>query len=104
MVNISSELKRINGTLLIMMIIILLGSCAGGEVTVDYPEDVNEMETEKMVDLGDGYFGNYTGFELKIIIMIRRIMNFQKYEIHRRGMREINDSEIIISLILHNKH
>lgn len=70
--NISSELKRINGTLLIMMIIILLGSCAGGEVTVDYPEDVfheDNQDNQDMVDLGNGHFGIYKGYpydELKI--------------------------------------
>ena len=57
--NISSELKRINSTLLIMMVIILLGSCAGGNVTVDYPEDINSEGNQDMVDLGNGHFGIY---------------------------------------------
>ena len=67
--NISSELKRINSTLLIMMVIILLGSCAGGNVTVDYPEDINSEGNQDMVDLGNGHFGVYRGTpydELKI--------------------------------------
>ena len=65
----SFELKRINNTLLIIMVVILFGSCMRMDeiVVPDEPiEVISERATEEMVDLGDGYFGIYTGYELKI--------------------------------------
>lgn len=77
MENLSSELKRINKTLIIMMVIILISSCMRINVNDDSEEYYNTdwdderyvietADTEKMVDLGNGHFGIYTDYVLRI--------------------------------------
>ena len=76
MEKLSDDLRRMTKKLFIMLFFILLVGCISLNfedtdpmLEEEYFHDEWETEAEpdkEMVDLGDGYFGLYTGFEMRI--------------------------------------